>query len=236
MLELENVQTYYGDIHVLHGVTLDVEEGEIVTLLGRNGAGKTTTLRSIIGMTPPREGEIRYKGEPIDGFQPYQISRRGIGFVPEDRRTFTELSVRDNLLAVQKKDSEWTLERVYEHFPALDEHSARLGGQLSGGQQQMLTIARALMTDPDLLLLDEPSEGLAPTIVADLKDLLESIIDTGITVFFTEQNIEFAFDIAERGYILSSGQVEWGGTIDELQDRENLIGTYLSLEHIGVDD
>lgn len=236
MLELENVQTYYGDIHALHGVTLDVQEGEIVTLLGRNGAGKTTTMRSIIGMTPPRDGSITYKGERIDGLQPYEISRRGIGFVPEDRRTFTELSVRDNLLAVQRKESDWTLERVYEHFPALEEHSARLGGQLSGGQQQMLTIARALMTDPDLLLLDEPSEGLAPTIVADLKDLLQSIIDTDITVFFTEQNIEFAFDIAERTYILNSGQVEWGGTTAELQDREDLIGTYLSLEHVAVDD
>lgn len=236
MLEVEGIDTYYGDSHVLHDVSLEIEEGEIVTLLGRNGAGKTTTLRSIVGLTPPRAGTIRFRGEQINNLEPYEIARKGIGFVPEDRRTFTELTVEDNLTAIKKPDSEWTLNRVYDQFPALEEHSHRLGGHLSGGQQQMLTIARALVTDPSLLLLDEPSEGLAPSIVNDLQNLLKNIIDTGITVLITEQNTEFAFDLAERAYILNTGQVEWGGTIAELEERDDLIGTYLSLENVGLND
>lgn len=235
MLELDGVHTYYGESHVLHGVSLDIEEGEIVALLGRNGAGKTTTLRSIIGLTPSRSGEIRYHDERIDGLEPYQIARRGIGYVPEERRVFPELTVEDNLEVVRAPDSDWTVDRVYELFPALEEHSHRLGGQLSGGQQQMLTIARALVTDPDLLLLDEPSEGLAPTIVEDLERLLENVIETGITVFLTEQNTNFAFSLAERAYLLSKGQVEWDGTIDELQSRDDLIGRYLSVANVGTE-
>lgn len=235
MLDVEEVHTYYGQSHVLHGVSLGVEEGEIVALLGRNGAGKTTTLRSIIGLTPPREGEIRFKGERIDGLEPYQIARRGIGYVPEERRVFPELTVEDNLEVVRDRGSDWTVERAYEIFPALEEHSHRLGGNLSGGQQQMLTIARALVTDPDLLLLDEPSEGLAPTIIDNLQRVLQDVIETGITVFLTEQNTRFAFDLSERAYILSKGQVAWDGEVDELRERDDVIGKYLSVAEVGTD-
>jgi branched-chain amino acid transport system ATP-binding protein len=234
MLELDRVHTYYGESHILHGVSLDIKEGEIVALLGRNGAGKTTTMRSIIGLTPPREGEIRFHGERIDDLEPYQIARQGIGYVPEERRVFPELNVEDNLEVVRATDSDWTIDRVYELFPALEEHSHRLGGQLSGGQQQMLTIARALVTDPELLLLDEPSEGLAPTIVEDLERLLENIIESGITVFLTEQNTNFAFSLAERAYLLSKGQIKWDGTIDELQSQDDLIGRYLSVANVDI--
>lgn len=235
ILSVRDIHTYYGQSHVLHGVSLDVEAGESVALLGRNGAGKTTTLRSIVGMTPPREGEIHFKGERIDGLEPYQISRRGIGLVPEERRVFPELSVDDNLEVVRTSGGEWTKERAYDAFPALREHRDQLAGQLSGGQQQMLTIARALVTDPELLLLDEPSEGLAPTIVANLKELLEEVMDTGITVLLTEQNTSFAFDLAERSYILSKGSVAWEGTTAELRDREDVIGRYLSVAEVGVE-
>lgn len=235
MLEVNEIHTYYGQSHVLNNVSLNVNEGEIVALLGRNGAGKTTTLRSIIGLTPPHEGEIMFQGERIDGLAPYEIARRGIGYVPEERRVFPELSVQDNLKVVLTGDSNWNIERTYELFPALKEHSHRLGGQLSGGQQQMLTIARALVTDPDLLLLDEPSEGLAPTIVDTLKNLLEEVIKTGITVLLTEQNTNFAFSLAERAFLLNKGRVEWNGSIEELQSREDLIGKYLSVANVGVE-
>lgn len=234
-LSVRNIHTYYGQSHVLHGVSLDVEEGESVALLGRNGAGKTTTLRSIIGMTPPREGEIHFRGERIDGQEPFRIARRGIGLVPEERRVFPELTVSDNLDVVMAKGGDWTKERAYEAFPALGESRNRLAGQLSGGQQQMLTIARALVTDPDLLLLDEPSEGLAPNIVADLKELLGEILETGITVLLTEQNTKFAFDLCERSYILSKGTVAWEGDVDELQERDDVIGKYLSVAEVGLD-
>lgn len=235
ILTVDDIHTYYGQSHALHGVSLEVEEGESVALLGRNGAGKTTTLRSIVGMTPPRDGQIHFEGERIDGLEPYQIARRGIGLVPEERRVFPELSVADNLEVVMSKGSEWSAERAYDVFPTLGEHRAQLAGQLSGGQQQMLTIARALVTDPDLLLLDEPSEGLAPTIVASLKQLLGEIVETGITVLLTEQNTEFAFDLAERAYILSKGTVTWDGEIEELQERDDVIGKYLSVAEVGVD-
>lgn len=235
ILTVDDIHTYYGQSHVLHGVSLDIESGESVALLGRNGAGKTTTLRSILGMTPPREGEITFKGERIDGMEPYQISRRGIGIVPEERRVFPELTVGDNIDVVMDDDGEWDKDRVYDVFPALREHQNQLGGQLSGGQQQMLTIARALVTDPDLLLLDEPSEGLAPNIVADLKSLLSDVLDTGITVLLTEQNTEFAFDLAERAYILSKGDVAWRGDIETLQESEDVIGKYLSVGAVEVD-
>ncbi|MFB6130845.1 MAG: ABC transporter ATP-binding protein [Salinigranum sp.] len=236
ILTVDDIHTYYGQSHVLYGVSMAIDEGESVALLGRNGAGKTTTLRSIVGMTPPREGRVEFRGERIDGLEPYEISRRGIGIVPEERRVFPELTVADNLEVVMKRDSDWSHERAYDLFPALREHSHKLAGQLSGGQQQMLTIARALVTDPDLLLLDEPSEGLAPNIVADLKELLADVIDTGITVLLTEQNTKFAFDLAERTYVLSRGQVAWEGSIAELREREDVIGKYLSVAEVGVDD
>jgi len=229
LLEIEDIQTYYGQSHVLYGVSMSIEEGETVALMGRNGAGKTTTMRSIIGMTPPRSGTITFKGDRISGKEPFQIANAGIGYVPEDRRVFPDLTVQDNIEILVKKDSEWSLDRVFDLFPKLDERSSQLGKQLSGGEQQMLSIARALVTDPDLLLLDEPSEGLAPIIVQDLRKILREIGETGITVLIAEQNVKFAFDLTERGYILSKGQIVWDGTIDDLQDNEEMIETHLGV-------
>ena len=229
LLEIEDIQTYYGQSHVLYGVSMSIEEGETVALMGRNGAGKTTTMRSIIGMTPPRSGTITFKGDRISGKEPFRIANAGIGYVPEDRRVFPDLTVQDNIEILVKKDSEWSLDRVFDLFPKLDERSSQLGKQLSGGEQQMLSIARALVTDPDLLLLDEPSEGLAPIIVQDLRKILREIGETGITVLIAEQNVKFAFDLTERGYILSKGQIVWDGTIDDLQDNEEMIETHLGV-------
>ena len=229
LLEIEDIQTYYGQSHVLYGVSMSIEEGETVALMGRNGAGKTTTMRSIIGMTPPRSGTITFKGDRISGKEPFRIANAGIGYVPEDRRVFPDLTVQDNIEILVKKDSEWSLDRVFDLFPKLDERSSQLGKQLSGGEQQMLSIARALVTDPDLLLLDEPSEGLAPIIVQDLRKILREIGETGITVLIAEQNVKFAFDLTERGYILSKGQIVWDGTINDLQDNEEMIETHLGV-------
>ena len=229
LLKLNEVNTYYGQSHVLQGVSLTVDEGEIVALMGRNGAGKTTTLRSVIGLTPPRQGSIKFKEKTISSKQPYQISRAGIGFVPEERSVFPDLSVKDNLNVLVKDESDWSLERIYDIFPKLENRSTQLGKQLSGGEQQMLSIARALVTDPDLLLLDEPSEGLAPVIVKDVENALEEICETGITVLIAEQNVRFVFNLAERGYILSKGQIVWEGTIDALQENEEMIETHLGV-------
>jgi branched-chain amino acid transport system ATP-binding protein len=232
LLELDDVHAYYGQSHVLHGISLSVERGEVVTLLGRNGAGKTTTLRSVIGSVSPRGGQITFDGERIDGKEPFQIARAGIGYVPEDRRVFPDLSVVDNLETVRPGDSSWDLDRIYELFPMLEEKSQIRGSQLSGGQQQMLSIARALICDPDLLLLDEPSEGLAPVIVDDLEDILDDIIEAGTTVLLAEQNTGFAFSLANRGYIISRGTVEWEGAMDELHQNEELIEKYLGVSGV----
>jgi len=235
VLELEGIHTSYGGSQVLTGVSMDVREGEIVSLLGRNGAGKTTTLRSIVGVQPPHRGTVRFRGDEITGTEPFRIARRGVGYVPEERDVFTDLTVADNLelTASMAPDSEWGLERIYEVFPRLEERQASMGYQLSGGEQQMLTIARALIADPDLLVLDEPSEGLAPVIVDDLREVLQRVIDTGITVLLTEQNVEFALSLAERNYILNNGRIEWSGTTDELLDNREVIERYISLSGLG---
>jgi branched-chain amino acid transport system ATP-binding protein len=227
ILTVDDIHTYYGQSHVLHGVSLDVAEGESVALLGRNGAGKTTTLRSIIGMTPPREGRIEFKGERVDGMEPYQIARRGIGLVPEERRVFPELSVDDNIEVVMTEGGEWDRERVYDVFPALREHRTQLAGQLSGGQQQMLTIARALVTDPDLLLLDEPSAGLAPTLVSETFDHLQRLKEEGIDMVIVEQNVREVLDIAEHVFLLDQGRLEFSGPPAELADEDELVEMYL---------
>ncbi len=232
LLDIDDIHTYYGQSHVLDGVSLEVHEGEIVGLLGRNGAGKTTTLRSIVGLTPPRRGSITFKGERIDGNHPYQIARAGIGFVPEDRRVFTDLTIRDNLEIAMDEESDWSLQRAYEMFPVLEEKASKKGYQLSGGEQQMLTVARAMVSDPDLLVLDEPSEGLAPVIVEDLEEILSEVIETGITVLITEQNVEFCLSLSERNYILNNGQVEWGGTTEELLENREIIDRYISLSGV----
>lgn len=229
LLEVDDIHTYYGQSYVLQGVTLEVEAGSVLTLLGRNGAGKTTTIRSIMGIQPPRRGEIRYAGENIVGKEPYEISRLGVGIVPEDRRLFPELTVRENLETVMVKNSDWTVERVFDVFPKLEERERNDGDQLSGGEQQMLAIARALVTDPDLLMLDEPSEGLAPIIVDDLEDLLGDITDYGITVLLTEQNVAFALELADEAYLIDKGQIQWNGTAAELEANERLQDQYLTV-------
>lgn len=229
LLEVEDIHTYYGKSHILQGVSLEVDSGEIVALMGRNGAGKTTTMRSIMGMTPPRSGTITFDGETISGKEPYEIARSGIGFVPEERRIFPQLTVRENLEAIDNMDSEYDVERVFDEFPLLERREDNLGSQLSGGEQQMLAVARAMITGPELLLLDEPSEGLAPVIVEDLEEVLSRICETGMTVLLAEQNMNFIFSLAERGYIISKGQIVWDGTIDEVRDDEDLMESYLGV-------
>jgi branched-chain amino acid transport system ATP-binding protein len=233
LLEVSDIDTYYGQSHVLHGISLEVDTGESVALLGRNGAGKTTTFRSIMGLTPARNGAIRYQGTEIQSRQPHEISQSGIALVPEERNIFADLSVRENVEIVAEPDSDWSLDRVFDLFPPLRERQDAMGQQLSGGEQQMLAVARALVTDPDLLLLDEPTEGLAPVIVEDLEEIITDVVDSDITVLMAEQNTEFAFELADRCYLLDKGQVEWDGRIEELQQREDLIDKYLSVAAAG---
>jgi len=232
LLEVEDIHTYYGESHVLGGLSLDVYDGEAVALLGRNGAGKTTTLRSIVGTTPPRSGAVRLNGDRIDTNPPYRIAERNVGYVPEDRRVFTSLSVRDNITLRQAENPEWTLERIYEVFPVLEEYETKRANQLSGGEQQMLAVARALATDPELLLLDEPTEGLAPVIVDNLRETIHDIIDGGVTVLLTEQNIAFALSLADRNYIIDNGVVRWNGTTGRLLEDRETIERYISLEDV----
>ena len=233
LLELASVNTFYGRSHILFDVSLSVEKGEVVSLLGRNGAGKSTTFRSIIGLTPPRTGEVSFRGERISGLRPYQICRKGVGFVPEDRRCFPDLTVRENLeVAVRREkqtSSPWTVEKIYSLFPRLQEREKNLGTQLSGGEQQMLTIARTLMTNPDLLLLDEPSEGLAPLIVALLADMIIRIRKEGVTVLLAEQNLHFCAKVADRGYVIDKGSVKYEGKMSDLLGNEEIKEKYLAV-------
>jgi branched-chain amino acid transport system ATP-binding protein len=234
ILEVENIYTSYGLSQILFGISLQVNEGECVSLLGRNGVGKTTTLRSIMGLTAPRQGKVLYKGQDITGKPAFRIAKLGVGFVPEDRRIFPDLSVRENLEVARKPPAsphanEWTVERVYEIFPVLTKLNDRKGGYLSGGEQQMLTIGRTLMGNPDLLLLDEPSEGLAPLVVRDLGMQVQRLKDEGITILLCEQNAKFATALSNRAYVLEKGQVRFSGTIKELQENEEVRRQYLSL-------
>jgi branched-chain amino acid transport system ATP-binding protein len=231
MLELEGIHTFYGLSHILFGVSLKVEPGEIVCLLGRNGAGKTTTMKSIMGLTPPKQGDIRFKGEEITGKEPYLLARKGIGYVPDDRRIFADLTVGENL-EIASRSSEtgfapWDKERVYELFPALKEIEPRKGGCLSGGEQKMLAIARALMGNPELLLLDEPTEGLAPMLVLALEEQIKKLRETGLTVLLAEQNVRSALRLGDRGYIIDNGQIRYQGSIEELRENEEVRKKYL---------
>ena len=233
LLELASVNTFYGRSHILFDVSLSVEKGEVVSLLGRNGAGKSTTFRSIIGLTPPQTGEVIFKGERISGMRAFRICRKGVGFVPEDRRCFPDLTVRENLeVAVRREkqtSSPWTVEKVYSLFPRLQEREKNLGTQLSGGEQQMLTIARTLMTNPDLPLLDEPSEGLAPLIVALLADMIIRIRAEGVTVLLAEQNLHFCAKVADRGYVIDKGSVKYEGKMSDLLGNEEIKEKYLAV-------
>jgi branched-chain amino acid transport system ATP-binding protein len=230
MLEVEGIHTFYGLSHILFGVSLKVEFREVVCLLGRNGAGKTTTMKSVIGITPPKQGAIRYKGEEITGLAPYLLARKGIGYVPDDRRIFADLTVGENIEIAEKKargGEEWNRERVYGLFPALKEIEHRRGGCLSGGEQKMLAIARALMGNPELLLLDEPFEGLAPSLVRILEGQIKKLKETGLTVLLAEQNVRSALKLSDRGYIIDDGHICYQGSIEDLKDNDEVRKKYL---------
>ncbi len=232
-LTVENINTFYGLSHILFDVSLHVDQGEVVVLLGRNGAGKTTTMLSIMGLNPPKTGTITYQGKDITSLAPYKIARSGIGFVPEDRRIFPDITVAGNLDAGRKhsknNDNKWAIERIYQLFPILKDFSNRHGGTLSGGEQQMLTIARSLMGNPDFLLLDEPSEGLAPLIVKALGEFIEVIKKEGMTILLSEQNTKFALKHADRAYIVDNGSIKYEGSIEELEQDKEVKKRYLAV-------
>lgn len=230
MLEVEEIHTYYGMSHILFGVSLNVSKGEIVCLLGRNGAGKSTTIRSIMGLTPPRQGKISFKGNTIAGKKPYQLARSGIGYVPDNRRVFADLTVKDNLEISERTISgknSWNVDSVYDFFPALRQIDSRKAGFLSGGEQQMLTIARALMTNPDFLLLDEPTEGLAPMVIEILEKQIGVLRDKGLTVLLAEQNLSVSLNLSNRGYIIDNGVIRYHGSVEDLRDNEEIRKKYL---------
>ena len=229
ILEVKGIDTYYGLGHILHGLSLRVAEGEVVALLGRNGAGKTTTLRSVTGLTPPRRVEISYKGRDIAGLDAHKISRIGIALVPETRDIFSYLTVRENLSIAQRKDSRWQMDTVLERFPSLGERMHHKGRELSGGEQEMLAIARALMTGPDLLLLDEPSQGLAPLVVNAVMDTIRELKKQHVSMLLVEQNAEMALLLAERVYVIDHGTVVFEGTPAQLRADQQVTATYLGV-------
>jgi len=227
-LVVDEINTFYGESHILHDLSLEVSEGEIVSILGRNGAGKTTTLRSIMGLTPSRSGTIHFRGEDITDDAPHERLRRGIAHVPEDRVVFPNLTVEENLKVPQKATDTteaFTLEEIYDLFPVLEEYRDRQGFGLSGGEQQMLTIGRSLLSNPDLLLLDEPSEGLAPQIVSDVHDAIEQLSERNITILLVEQNMALAEMLSDHHYIIERGEVRYEGSLDDLDPelREQLL-------------
>ncbi|MGA3174500.1 MAG: ABC transporter ATP-binding protein [Syntrophorhabdales bacterium] len=234
ILRIEGINTYYGSSHILFDVSLEVRSGELVCLLGRNGAGKTTTMRSIIGLTPPRTGSVRFYGDEMVGKPPYRIARKGIGYVPDNRLIFPDLTVRQNLEIGAKKSEHfkgepWTVEKIYEIFPKLKILEKRLGGYLSGGEQQMLTIGRTLMGNPELILLDEPVEGLAPLVVRDFAERLLKLKEVGVTILFSEQNVKFSMAVADRAYVIDKGRIKYQGTIEELSGDEEVKSKYLMI-------
>ncbi len=214
-LEAEGLETFYGKSHVLHGVGLSVREGELVAVLGRNGAGKTTTLRSLLGLTPARQGVVRILGKTTTRWPPFRIAGLGVGYVPEGRRIFTNLTVEENLKVPLERPGAWTIPRVYDLFPRLRERASNRGSQLSGGEQEMLAIGRALLLNPRLLLLDEPSQGLAPRVVKDLFSVVASVRAQGVSVLLVEQKVQAALDIADRVYVLDDGRVVFEATAAE---------------------
>jgi branched-chain amino acid transport system ATP-binding protein len=230
MLELENINAYYGDSHILHGVSLAVKEGEVVCLLGRNGAGKTTTILTIMGYLKPRQGRIRYSGRDISALPPYAVARLGVGFVPQERGIFPSLTVRENLIVFARAGGgTWTLNRILDLFPSLRARERNLGFQLSGGEQQMLSIARALMLNPTLLLLDEPSEGLAPMIVQEIIEVLKGLKREGLAILLVEQNLRTAFALADRHHVMNKGEICFTGSSAELEGNEGVLRNYLSV-------
>jgi branched-chain amino acid transport system ATP-binding protein len=230
MLELIDVHTYYGESYILQGITMEVKRGSVAVLLGRNGMGKTTTIRSIVGFTPPRRGSIRLNGIDITSLRSYQIAQMGIGLIPQGRHIFPSLSVKENLTMaarLTRGNQGWTLDTVYSHFPILRERCNLGGNLLSGGEQQMLAIARALMTNPDLLLMDEPSEGLAPIIVSKIGRIISQLKEDGFSILLVEQNYPMALKVADYAYIISKGVIVHESTIEELRKDEEIRVKYL---------
>ena len=237
LLAVEELHAHYGKSHILHGVSLQIDAGEIVCLLGRNGVGKSTTLKSIMGLVRPSRGRVLFKERAIEGLPPYRVARLGLGYVPEERRIFPTITVRENLLMGIKgtragdgaRENGWTLERVYEFFPRLKERERQRAGTLSGGEQQMLTMGRTLMGNPDLLLVDEPTEGLAPMIVEQVERILQAIHAGGTPVLLVEQSMETALALAERVYVMSKGQIVFQGSVRELQESDTVRKQYLEV-------
>ncbi len=237
LLEVSDLNTYYGMSHVLQGISLTVAQGEIVALLGRNGMGKSTTLKSIMGLVKPRSGSVIFQEKDITGYPPYKVARAGIGYVPEDRRIFPNLSVVDNLflgikggkIADPSDPNVWTIERIFHHFIMLKERAQQQGRLLSGGEQQMLTIGRSLMGNPDLLLVDEPTEGLAPLLVKEVRDILEGINKAGVSILLVEHNIKVAMSLANRIYLMGKAHIGFSGTVEELQAHPEIKEKYLEV-------
>ncbi len=234
LLGLKDLNTYYEQSHILQGVSLNVDNGEIVCLLGRNGVGKSTTLKSVIGLVRPRSGEVLFKGQNVAGLPPHKIAQKGVGYVPEERRIFGPLSVRENLLMGikpgQKANGDgWTIDKIYKYFPALQVRDKQRGGHLSGGEQQMLTIARTLMGNPEVILIDEPTEGLAPKIVETVEQVIQDIHKHGIPILLVEQNMRVALRLAGRIYVISKGKIVFQGTSQDLEKAQDVREKYLEV-------
>ncbi len=237
LLEIRDLNTYYGLSHVLQGISLTVEKGEIVSLLGRNGMGKSTTLKSTMGLVKPRTGSVTFEGKNITGQAPFKVARAGVGYVPEERRIFPNLSVLDNLLLGVKggkiknpgDPDVWTVERIFRHFPSLEKRAGSKGRFLSGGEQQMLTIGRSLMGNPGLLLVDEPTEGLAPLLVKEVRDILEQINRAGVSILLVEHNIKVALSLANRVYLMGKAHIGFAGTVKELEANPEAKAKYLEV-------
>jgi branched-chain amino acid transport system ATP-binding protein len=233
MLKIENLNAYYGQAHILFDVSLEVKRGEVVALMGRNGAGKSTTIKAAMGLLHKKRGDIHFMGKNIAGMDPYQISRLGLGFVPEDRRIFTDLTVMENLEVGKQPPrpgvSEWTPEKLFKLFPNLGEMQQRPGGRMSGGEQQMLTVSRTLMGNPYLVLLDEPSEGVAPLIVEQMANMILELKKEGMSILLSEQNVHFAELVSDRVYVLEKGQIRYQGSMQELAVNEEVRRTYLTV-------
>jgi branched-chain amino acid transport system ATP-binding protein len=228
-LEVEDIHTYYGESHVLQGVSLRVTEGEVLAILGRNGMGKTTLVRSIIGFTPPRRGSVRFKDQNITRWPPYRMIEAGMALVPQGRRVFPSLTVRENLDVARGGGGRWTVERVHALFPRLAERGSNRANKLSGGEQQMLAIGRALMTNPDLLLLDEPTEGMAPLLVREVGQVIQQLKLEGLSILLVEQNLPLALSVADHTHILSRGQIVHSSRPDELLANEDVKSRYLGV-------
>ncbi|MBW1682493.1 MAG: ABC transporter ATP-binding protein [Deltaproteobacteria bacterium] len=236
LLEVKDLNTYYGSSHALQGMNLQVDEGELVALLGRNGMGKSTTLKSIMGLVKPRSGSVKFRGVDITGLAPFKVARAGIGYVPEERRIFPTLTVFDNLMMGVKRGKmvtgdpdAWTLEKIYSHFPVLEKRRRQKGHTLSGGEQQMLAIARTLMGNPELLLVDEPTEGLAPLMVKEVRDMLADVHKAGVSTLFVEHNLKVAMSLAQRLYLMGKAHLAFTGTVEELDAQPEIREKYLEV-------